>query len=149
MRRLSSWVTCFRCLISGQASKVQVWDFPKDRRALWSMVCWDVRVSWYVHHNTWSGVGRCRRSAIRKIACRIAGARARLLPWDVAVRCLGCCCCCLLVSLAQGCCRLLPVARCCPCYSLITQPKASDQDMILLKVCMSVCARVFGLGSES
>ena len=72
------------------------------------------------------------------------------LPVDAAcsVRCLGRCCC-LLVSLAQGCCRLLPVARCCPCYSLITQPKASDQDMILLKVCMSVCARVFGLGSES
>jgi len=35
----------------------------------------------------------------------------------------------------------LPVAACCP---LITQPKVSDRQMILLKVCMSVCARVFG-----
>ena len=64
----------------------------------------------------------------------------------VVVHCLGRCCCLLavLVSLAQGCCRMWPVARCCPCYTLIRQPKVSDQQMILLKVCMSVCACVFG-----
>jgi len=49
------------------------------------------------------------------------------LPVDAACcRPLSGRCCCLLmalVSLAQGCCRLLPVAR---CSSLITQPKVSD-----------------------
>jgi len=41
-----------------------------------------VRVSSYVHHNTWTGVERCGMSAILNIVCRIAAARARLLLWD-------------------------------------------------------------------
>jgi len=58
-----------------QVSLVQVRDFLRCRGALWSMGNRDV------HHNTWSGVGRCQMPATMNTACRIAGARARLL-WD-------------------------------------------------------------------
>jgi len=89
--------------------------------------------------------------------CR-SGSR-RPVPVDTA-----CCPLCVLLLLLVGgvvaCCRplcgsLLPllvggvVACCCPVLQADRQPKVSDRQMIILKVCMSVCARVFGKGSES
>ena len=64
----------------GAASPAQEQVFP--RGALVSMVHCDVQVSSYVHHNTWSVAGLCRRSATRKTARRIAVARVRLLLLD-------------------------------------------------------------------
>ena len=71
---------CFRRRGVGPVSQVLVQDFP--RGALLSMVHCDVQVSSDVHHNTRSVAGRCRRSATRKIARRIAVARVRLLLQD-------------------------------------------------------------------
>jgi hypothetical protein len=54
-----------------------------------------------------------------------------------------------------GCRPLLPllvggvVACCCPLLLADRQPKVSDRQMIILKLCVSVSARVFGCGSES
>ena len=58
------------------------------------------------------------------------------------------------VLVDAACCRplcgsLLPllvgvVGACCPLLLADRQPKMSDRQMIILKVCMSVCAPVFG-----
>jgi len=54
-----------------------------------------------------------------------------------------------------GCCLLLvgavAASWCCCLLVLIRQPTVSDRQMILLKLCMSVCARVcvFSYRSES
>jgi len=60
----------------GPASQVLVQDVP--RRAVVIMVHCDGQVSSDVHHNTRSVAGLCRRSATRKIVCRIAVALVRL-----------------------------------------------------------------------
>jgi len=60
----------------GLASQALVRVFPPG--ALVSMVHCDVQVSSDVDHNTRSVTGLCRRSATRKIACRIAVALVRL-----------------------------------------------------------------------
>jgi len=60
----------------GLASQALVRVFP--RGALVSILHCDVQVSSDVDHNTRSFAGLCRRSATRKIACRIAVALVRL-----------------------------------------------------------------------
>ena len=60
----------------GLASQELVPVFPLG--TLVSMVHCAVQVSSDVDHNTRSVAGRCRRSATRKIACRIAVALVRL-----------------------------------------------------------------------
>ena len=74
----------------------------------------------------------------------------RPVPVDVA------CCRPLLVFVGGvvACCPLcgsqLPLfvggvgACCCPLLLADRQPKVSDRQMIILQLCMSVCARVFG-----
>jgi len=65
--------------------------------------------------------------------CHSGSRRPVLLTLPVAVRCVGRCWCLLAV--------LLPaVARCC---KLITEPKVSDRQMIILKKCACQCVRVW------
>jgi len=71
---------CFGSRGVGLASQALVRVFP--RGPLVSMVHCDVQVSSDVHHNTRSVAGRCRRSATRKMACRIAVALVRLQLQD-------------------------------------------------------------------
>jgi len=65
---------CFGRRGVGPVSQALVQDFPREL----SMVHCDVQVSSDVHHNTRSVAFLCRRSATRKIACRIAVALVRL-----------------------------------------------------------------------
>ena len=60
----------------------------------------------------------------------------RPVPVDAACRPL---CGSLLPLLVGG-----VVACCCPLLLADRQPKVSDRQMIILKVCKTVCARVFG-----
>jgi len=59
------------------------------------------------------------------------------------------CCCPLPADIHCLCCRPPPVAVAVAARVLIEQLTVSDHQMILLKLCMSVCGRVFGYGSES
>ena len=54
-----------------------------------------------------------------------------------------CCCYPLLLLSAASAVATPPVAR------VLKQLTVSDRQLILLKLCMSGCARVFGYGSES
>jgi len=57
--------------------------------------------------------------------------------------------CCLLSTAAVHC-RLLPAAVVVVAVvRVFEQLTVSDRQLILLKLCMSVCALVFGCGSES
>ena len=62
-----------------------------------------------------------------------------------------CCCCPLLLLLsAASAVATPPVAVAIAVAArVLKQLTVSDQQLILLKLCMSVCAHVFGYGSES
>ena len=78
-------------------------------------------------------------------ARRCHSGRRRPVPVDAA------CCRLLLLLVLVACCRPLLLllvggvgACCCPLLLADRQPKVSDRQMIILKLCTSVCARVCG-----
>ena len=83
--------------------------------------------------------GSRRPVPVDSACCRpLCGSLLLLLVGGV-VACCHPLCGSLLLLLVGG-----VVACCCPLLLADRQPKVSDRQMIILKVCMAVCARVFG-----
>jgi len=58
-------------------------------------------------------------------------------------------CCLLLLLLSAASVVATPPVAAVVAARVLEQLTVSDRQMILLKLCMSVCGRVFGCGSES